>query len=162
MTTKRSYFGAASVKNKVYAIGGWDGTNIFKSCEVYDPETNQWSSIKDMSSMRSGLGVTSLNGKVYAIGGWDGKKSLNSGEVYDPETNQWSSITNMSIARTGVSLSVLNGKIYAAGGSEVENNISSGVDNILGANVKLPVTKVVEVYDPVIDKWSNVHSPLTN
>ena len=156
MTTKRSHFSAAALNGKAYAVGGYDGINYLNSGIVYTPGNNSWAYIADMSSVRLGAGVTALNGKLYAVGGYDGKNTLSSGEVYDPVTNKWLPIANMSIARHGASLAVLNGKIYAAGGSNYPVNMS--IDSLLEDNSKYAL-KVVEVYDPVIDKWSNVHAP---
>ena len=145
MTTPRAYMGVAALNDNIYAVGGWDGSSILKSAEVYDTVRHEWSGISDMRTYRSGLGIAALNGKIYAVGGASGAsdKVLNSGEVYDPETLAWSPIAPMSIARTGLSLAVLDGKIYATGGDQ-------GMSSTL---------KSVEVYDPDIDKWSNVTEP---
>lgn len=43
---------------KLYAVGGYDGASrqCLSSVEVYDPVTNQWCYVADMSTRRSGAG----------------------------------------------------------------------------------------------------------
>ena len=48
----------------LYAIGGFDGVSPLRSAEVYDPHTDRWSSLPDMSSNRFGLGACHCDGKV--------------------------------------------------------------------------------------------------
>ena len=38
-----------------------------KSAEVYDPHTNKWTPLPDMSSDRFGLGACHCDGKCYAL-----------------------------------------------------------------------------------------------
>ena len=47
----------------LYAIGGFDGVSPLRSAEVYDPHTDRWSSLPDMSSNRFGLGACHCDGK---------------------------------------------------------------------------------------------------
>ena len=48
----------------LYAIGGFDGVSPLKSVERYDPVTNQWTSLPEMSSKRFGLGACACGGKL--------------------------------------------------------------------------------------------------
>ena len=36
----------------IYAIGGWDGQNIVKSIEKFDPNTGKWTHVTDYINMR--------------------------------------------------------------------------------------------------------------
>ena len=38
MSTKRCRLGVATLKGKIYACGGYDGSSFLKSVEVFDPE----------------------------------------------------------------------------------------------------------------------------
>jgi kelch-like protein 8 len=71
MSTKRRHVGVVSVRNKVYAVGGHDGTFHLSSGEVYDPLQNKWTPMASMSTMRRGLAIACLGGPLYAIGGLD-------------------------------------------------------------------------------------------
>jgi hypothetical protein len=117
MSTPRWGLGLATLNNTIYAVGGNNGNDL-KSCEAYDPATNTWSGIADMSSARHDPGLTVLHGKIYAAGGNAGTTHFKSGEAYDPATNTWSGIADMSTVRVGLGLAALNGTIYAAGGND--------------------------------------------
>ena len=45
---------------KLYAVGGYDGASrqCLSTVERYDPASNQWSFVADMSTRRSGAGTT--------------------------------------------------------------------------------------------------------
>ncbi len=47
----------------LYAVGGFDGVAPLKSAECYDPRTNQWSPLPDMTSKRFGLGACVCDGE---------------------------------------------------------------------------------------------------
>ena len=47
----------AMVDGKLYAVGGFDGTNRLSSVECFDPSTGQWSGVAAMSTARSYFGA---------------------------------------------------------------------------------------------------------
>ncbi|MBV9146908.1 MAG: hypothetical protein JO065_13400, partial [Acidobacteria bacterium] len=151
MPTPRSSLAAAAVNGKIYAIGGIDGNNLaLPTVEVYDPNTNAWTSssssnaIAPMPTPRYGLVAVAVNGKLYAIGGRSGSGALDVVEVYDPDSNSWTSSTTFAglaplpTAREGAAAAVVNGKIYVIGGA------GSSIFN------------TVEVYDAVLNTWNAV------
>ena len=49
------------VDSKLYAVGGWDDTNTFlSSVECFDPSTNEWTAVADMSSTRKWMAVVAM------------------------------------------------------------------------------------------------------
>jgi len=126
MNTERFDFGLATLKGKVYAVGGNNhddpgtsptGSPELNTVEAYDPKTNSWTFVASMAEKRSCHGVAVLNDKLYAVGGfgnWHG--GLASVEEYDPETNQWTSMPEMITKRWTPGVAALGGKIYAVGG----------------------------------------------
>lgn len=48
---------------KLYAVGGYDGASrqCLSTVEEYDPVTNQWCYVADMSTRRSGAGTHTLS-----------------------------------------------------------------------------------------------------
>ena len=54
--------------------------------EVYDPVTNQWTSVKPLFEGQSEAGAAVVNGKVYIIGGhnWRERKDVRTVACYDP------------------------------------------------------------------------------
>ncbi|MFQ5750706.1 MAG: kelch repeat-containing protein [bacterium] len=63
--------------------GGFDGNNFLSTCEIYTPDTGEWSDAASMVSGRSGHTATSLsNGKVLVIGGGFETSLTNSCEIF--------------------------------------------------------------------------------
>jgi N-acetylneuraminic acid mutarotase len=135
------YASAASLNGKLYVVGGEVSQlgpkidRMLATGAVFDPLSNSWSPIANMSVARVQPGVAALDGKVYALGGYSITQTLRSGEAFDRQTGLWAGIADMSVNRAGSSAVALNGQIYVIGG----NGLKSG-----------------EVYDPVTDSWSAV------
>jgi N-acetylneuraminic acid mutarotase len=111
-----AYDGVEVLGGKIYFVGGHDGTarNI---AERYDPATNTWETLENMSAARHGVACAVLNGKLYAIGG----AGLTSVEVFDPSNDSWSAgIALPSEVNHGTAITI-NGKIYLIGGSNSSN-----------------------------------------
>lgn len=41
--------GVCALEDKIYCVGGWNGQAGIKQCDVFDPETNKWSSIAPLN-----------------------------------------------------------------------------------------------------------------
>ena len=54
MTRIRSDFAAVTFEGRVFAIGGFDGTEVLSSIEYYDPEEGTWKGAGHLSTPRSG------------------------------------------------------------------------------------------------------------
>ena len=149
MPTARRFLAAASLNGKIYAIGGNVVLTLLtfhdvNTVEVYDPNSNSWSTAASMPTLRGYLAAASLNGKIYAIGGGTANALSNTVVVYDPSSNSWSVAASMPTPRGSLAAASLNGKIYAIGGGT-----ASGVSN------------TVEVYDPSTTSWSVAASMAT-
>uniref|UniRef100_A0A1I7WPW9 Kelch repeat protein n=1 Tax=Heterorhabditis bacteriophora TaxID=37862 RepID=A0A1I7WPW9_HETBA len=57
MNNRRSGVGLAVVNERLYAVGGFDGTTYLKTVEVFDPDGNQWRHHGCMNYRRLGGGV---------------------------------------------------------------------------------------------------------
>ncbi|XP_003244283.1 kelch-like protein 2 [Acyrthosiphon pisum] len=102
MCVRRSGVGVGVLHDVLYAVGGWDGAQVWSSVEAYRPSTGVWSPIPDMHLSRRSAGVAVLGGLLYVIGGHDGTSILDSVEYYNPNTNTWSMVTaSMNFARFG-------------------------------------------------------------
>jgi N-acetylneuraminic acid mutarotase len=124
---------------KIYALGGYDGSSRLNTAEAYDPSTNTWTAIAPMGTARSALAATTLNGKIYALGGWDGYR-LNIAEAYDLRTNTWTAIASMGTRRNYLAAATLNGQIYALGGWD-------------GGSSRL---NTAEAYNPRTNTWTAI------
>lgn len=55
MNTPRSTVGVAVLDNKLYAVGGRDGSSCLSSVEVFDPHINKWTLAAPMVKRRGGV-----------------------------------------------------------------------------------------------------------
>ncbi|XP_029342934.1 kelch-like protein 2 [Acyrthosiphon pisum] len=100
MRVQRSEVGVGVLDDVLYAVGGWDDTQVWSSVEAYRPSTGVWSTIPDMHSSRIGAGVAVLGGLLYVIDGGDGFNFLDSVESYNPKTLKWTMLTaSMNVSR---------------------------------------------------------------
>lgn len=126
------------IESRIYCVGGMHANSVLKTGYVYDPGSNSWSPIADMSVGRQKPAAAAIDGLIYVAGGWsDSNVPLRTLEIYDPVTNVWYTGAPMLTAygaSTGVNL---NGKFYVVGGCPFG----------CGSNA-------VQVYDPGTDSWS--------
>jgi hypothetical protein len=120
MISGRSDHAAVRIPDgRILVMGGTDGTNVLKLCEVYDPSTETWSATGPMTVARRGHTATLMaNGKVLVTGGYDGKVALATAEVYDPSSGIWTATLNpMNSTRRFHTATLLDdGKVLIAGG----------------------------------------------
>ncbi|XP_055386217.1 ring canal kelch protein-like isoform X5 [Condylostylus longicornis] len=141
MPNRRCRAGLSVLGDKVYAVGGFNGSLRVRTVDVYDPNNDTWTTCNSMEARRSTLGVAVLNGCIYAVGGFDGSNGLNSAEMYDPKIQEWQFIASMSTRRSSVGVGVVNALLYAVGGYD-------------GASRQCLAS--VEKYDPHTNLWSPV------
>jgi Kelch motif len=145
MPTARDSLGAAQASNGlIYAVGGFDGTNVLATVESYNITTNSWSTAPPLNVARRDLGVAAgLDGRIYAAGGSTVTEvPLSTFERFDPATNSWTTLPPMPTARTRLALVTgVDGHIYAIGGDDGTTALST-----------------VEAFDPVSNTWSTVAS----
>ena len=99
MAIRRARLGIGIVYDKLYAVGGFDGSQDLASVEVFNSKSKIWSSGLHMGTNRSCLGVAVLHNLIYAIGGYDGSACLCSVERFDPLSQQWTSVAKMHSRR---------------------------------------------------------------
>jgi N-acetylneuraminic acid mutarotase len=118
------------------------------NAEIYDPESNHWSTTAPVGFSRVGQTVTRLaDGRILVAGGQGDAGIMKSTEIYNATEDRWISAAPMGVARSGHVATVLrNGDVFVAGGRGEEPNF-------------LPVTVTSgEIYDPSINKWVTVAS----
>ncbi|KPA16909.1 kelch-like protein 5 isoform X3, partial [Candidatus Magnetomorum sp. HK-1] len=94
LPVKATDFGYTVLNGKIYLIGGRvaevkneititekDGISFM----VYNPQSDCWTTLNDLSYKTTAQGVTIYQGKIYSIGGmWDWGNSFNTIEIYKP------------------------------------------------------------------------------
>ncbi|XP_037072412.1 LOW QUALITY PROTEIN: kelch-like protein 18 [Pollicipes pollicipes] len=136
MSGNRSRVGVATMNGRLYAIGGFNGTDRLATVEVFDPRSRTWEEAKPMNYRRSALGAVTLNHEIYVCGGYDGSTSLNSVEKYDSKLNRWTPVTSMIRQRSAAGVVAFEGKIF-----------------VLGGHDGLSIFETVECYDPQKGVW---------
>uniref|UniRef100_T1IKW7 Kelch-like protein diablo n=1 Tax=Strigamia maritima TaxID=126957 RepID=T1IKW7_STRMM len=145
MSMLRSRVGVATMNNKLYAIGGYNGVERLNTVEMFDPKTKIWNKVAPMNCKRSAVGAAALNEKqLYVCGGYDGVSSLNTVEYYNPDKNEWIMVTSMSKHRSAAGVVAFEGYIY-----------------VLGGHDGLSIFDSVERYDPQTSLWTPVPSMLS-
>jgi len=141
MPTPRHSLDANVVDGKIYLIGGYDpslpyggaATNIN---EVYDPETDTWSTKAPMLAAVKDYASAVVSDKIYIIVG-------NLNQIYDTKTDSWSygapaPSTMLSGVRAGVTSGV---------DAPVRIYVFVGMQNFFWDFY------LVRVYDPETDSW---------
>lgn len=121
----RSNAGVCALNGKIYCVGGWNGQAGIKQCDVYCPESNEWTSVAPLNTGRCQSAVFAHNDKIWVVGGSDGWNCLSTVEMYDPENNAWTVGPSLLTPRRGCGLAELNGKLYCVGGSDGNQSLKS-------------------------------------
>ncbi|XP_039288119.1 LOW QUALITY PROTEIN: kelch-like protein 5 [Nilaparvata lugens] len=113
MSKRRGGVGVAVLNGYLYAVGGHDvpATNPhalrFCCVERYDPKTNSWTLVANMSVGRDSVGVSLLGDHLFAVGGYDGQYYLQLVEAYDSQTNEWNQVASLNTGRAGACVVVV-------------------------------------------------------
>jgi N-acetylneuraminic acid mutarotase len=151
MATRRTFHSATLLSNgKVLVVGGfhYDGPPAasVSSAELYDPQTNIWSSAGNLLEGRENHSATLLpDGRVLVAGGDDVLAfSLASSEIYDPTAATWVNappVDGLTTPRRYHAATLLpNGRLLVTGGE------------YWGANAALNTS---ELYNPATNLWTN-------
>jgi hypothetical protein len=107
---------------RVLIAGGGDANaNLFKTAEVFDPATQNFSATGNLTQERTGATATLLsNGKVLIAGGQDSVGTLlRSAELYDPSSGTFTLTGNMNLPRAQHTATLLaNGKVLLVGSTK--------------------------------------------
>ncbi|CAF3473390.1 unnamed protein product [Rotaria socialis] len=135
----RAYHGCITVGNKMYVIGGFDGTEYFNSCRTFNLIDRVWNEIAPMNERRCYVSIAYLNGLLYAMGGFNGHVRQSTAEKYLFETNQWSTISPMRVQRSDASACTLNDLVYICGGFDGQECLQTA-----------------EYYNPITNQWTMI------
>ncbi|MEM4244277.1 MAG: kelch repeat-containing protein, partial [Candidatus Bathyarchaeia archaeon] len=129
-------YASAVVGSKIYVIGGarqfqegLSNVTIVSSNQVYNAETDEWSSRTELPVALSHAAACVTSGvtapkRIYVIGGFDKTNYSNATFAYDFEKDEWSAGWLMPTARAYLGLAVVDDAIYAIGGFDGLNMLA--------------------------------------
>ena len=115
MPTAREGLGVVAVGKKIYAIGGQFNTTYYNKVEIYDTETDTWTTGANMTYGVSYFSCVAIGTNIYCFGGYNGSYR-NYVQVYSTTTNTWSAKTAMPQSLMATAAVVYNGNILVTGG----------------------------------------------
>ncbi|MGA0331764.1 MAG: CARDB domain-containing protein [Candidatus Poseidoniaceae archaeon] len=95
MTEKRFAFPLVEYHGLLYAFGGlqgaytWVNQPVTNTSEVYDPATNTWTRLPNMSFHRFGMAASVHNDEIVLIGGHSQSAAVKDTWGYVPSSNEW-------------------------------------------------------------------------
>jgi len=143
----RCAYALATIRERVYLFGGWDGRRYVDTVFRYDPVTARWDELGSMPVALGFQAVAVVDDRAYLIGGYDGSREFASCYEYDASRegggSPWTECAPMSATRGGAAATAVGASIYVLGG---------GWTSFLAYN---------ERYEPRSDTWARFETPLT-
>ncbi len=125
---------------KVLVVGGWTGSGVSTTPELFDPATGVWTALAGSGLSAHMVHTATLlpNGKVLVLGGWNGFTYSGIAEVLDPATGTGTAAASMPVASYEHEAALLpNGRVLVVGGRAASGALSKA-----------------NLYDPVMNTWS--------
>jgi N-acetylneuraminic acid mutarotase len=120
MPTGRHHAASATVDNKIYVSGGRiAGSSPLVNVnvtEMYDTETEKWTTVEPMQSKRSGIAAASVNNNIFVFGGENLTGTYDNNEKFDTQDGKWTSQEPMPTSRHGLVAVSINNRIFVIGG----------------------------------------------
>lgn len=140
---------------RLLVAGGWTGTQVLNSTEIFNPATGQWTVVRPMATPRmNAAGVLLPSGKVVVAGGENTNDYLASIEIYDPTDDSWSTASSpLATKRAQFSAVTLNGVVLFMGGRSTTQPAPSLDGDCLAS---------IEQFDPssgVVSALGNLSEP---
>ena len=116
---RHSAFGAA-MNGKIYIAGGLHKNgqicSVLKTCEVYNPSTDEWQLIPSLNAPRHSASMVSFKGALYVVGGLKHqiKSRELSVEILDFDANEWREKSTIPIKIKKLSVRVKKEMHYKA------------------------------------------------
>jgi len=147
MSTKRQRPKANVVNGKIYLIGGFQYQDLpppyttieLDLNEVYDPETDSWTTKTPIPNTPYGPASATINNKIYVISGF--QSDLN--QISDPESDTWSQGATIPTA------------VALAGAGATSGEMAPKRIYVIGGYPSYDEVPLNQVYDPKTDTWTS-------
>jgi len=147
MPTTRQRPIANVVNDKIYVICGFQYHNLpppyttsgLDVNEVYDPETDSWTTKTPIPTTSSNPASATVNNKIYVISGFH--SDLN--QIYNPESDTWSQGAPIPTA------------VALAGAGATTGEMAPKRIYVIGGYPSYPEVSLNQVYDPDTNTWSS-------
>ena len=132
MSEKRFAFPLVEYNGLLYAFGGmqgpytWNTQPVINTSEVYDPSTNTWTQLPNMSFHRFGMAASVHNDEIVLIGGHSQSTAVKDTWGYVPASNEWRKQDDLSIGIFDLAAIDAEGVTVFAGGDISSQPYSSG------------------------------------
>jgi hypothetical protein len=127
MPTARNHGTTAVYGGNIYVVGGQASYQPTDVVEIYDPETDTWTTgLAPMPTPQHWLGSSgspASNGIIYVLG------PENTSYGYDPQSDAWETLNPMPDNAVGIA--AINGLIYAIGPEHIFFQCASDINNSL-------------------------------
>ena len=138
MPGPRAAGAAVASGDRIFIVGGADGSRLIAPTYEYNVSTQQWRTVAAVPTPRDHLAAVLLDRRVCAVGGRRLSMSLNLAtfECYDPQTDSWTRLPDAPTARGGVGAAVYDRRVYLVGGEQPSGTF-----------------REVEIYDARTNAW---------
>jgi len=121
LPTQRNHITGAAINGRIHIVGGRLGNGLSPEKtavhEVFDPQTQTWTTAAPMLRARSGINGVMAQGCFHVWGGEEPSGMFPDHDYYDPRNNEWTRLLDMPIPVHGVNGSAfVNGLIWVTGG----------------------------------------------
>lgn len=151
MTQERCRFYLGMVDGRMYAIGGAEETtnnaleesSSSSSCECYNPDDDQWSSVRALPSRRVQHAGATWKHSIFICGGLENDSITQSLLCYDTLTDTWQQKSSMVRPRADHCMILFENKLVVAGGWHE--------DEATGTRI---IAETLDCYDIETDSWT--------
>lgn len=145
LPTPRGGLALVALENQLYAIGGESVQGVTGELDLYDIQTNTWTTLTPKPIAVADALAAVINGLIYIPGGRTGAETTqltDQLEIYDPSQDMWSLGAPLPFPLSGYAALAFEGRLYLFGGWDGQRYLS----NVL-------------MYDPTLDTWQE-RSPM--
>ena len=157
-------YASAVIDGKIHIIGGSQtlssqgGEILVNSNQVYDPQTDMWSSGANLPSAVTYGAAAATEGfmapsLLYVIGGYFLNSYSSDVQVYNPGNNSWSTGASMPTARAYLGVAVVNDVLYAIGGFDGQNWLNTVEEYMpIGYGTASPIIQITSPENQTYNK----------